>query len=156
MKNFKNWILEKKIILLRGVSGSGKSTLAKKLVGDGVILSTDDYFLKDGIYFFEPNKLGIYHKLNQERVEDNMIKGVNPIIIDNTMSSPWEAKPYVDLADKYNYKIIIKELPIPSLEELVSRQEKRRNINKCIPREKLESLIAKFKKNITIDDIRNT
>lgn len=156
MKNFKNWILEKKIILLRGVSGSGKSTLAKKIVGDGVILSTDDYFLKDGVYFFDPKKLGVYHKLNQQRAEQSMVDGVTPIIIDNTMSMPWEAKPYVDLADKYNYKIIIKELPTPPLEELVTRQEKRKNINKSLPKEVLEKLINRFKKNITIDDIRNS
>lgn len=156
MKNFKNWILEKKIILLRGVSGSGKSTLAKKIVGDGVILSTDDYFLKDGLYFFDPQKLGVYHKLNQQRTEENMSSGVTPIIIDNTMANPWEAKPYVQLADKYNYKVIIKELPIPPMDELINRQEKRKNINKSLPREVLERLINRFKKNITIDDIRNS
>lgn len=156
MKNFKNWILEKKIILLRGVSGSGKSTLAKKLVGDGIILSTDDYFMKNGLYDFDAKKLGKYHRLNQEKTEQSMINGITPIIIDNTMSNPWEAKPYVNLADKYDYRVIIKELPVPPIEDLICRQEKRKNINKCLPKEVLEKLISRFKKNITLDDVRNS
>jgi NEDD4-binding protein 2 len=38
-----------KLILMRGLPGSGKSTLAKKLAGEnGVIYSTDDFFMKNG------------------------------------------------------------------------------------------------------------
>ena len=65
---FKNWLeanVKKEITLLRSVSGAGKSTLAKQLVGNGVILSTDDYFMKDVMYYFDPTKLGVYHKNNQ-------------------------------------------------------------------------------------------
>ena len=81
--NFKIWLetdMKKEIILLRGVSATGKSTLAKQLVGNGVILSTDDYFMKDGMYDFDPTKLGIHHKSNQDRAEKNMIDGISPII----------------------------------------------------------------------------
>lgn len=156
MKNFKNWFNEKKIFLMRGVSGSGKSTLAKKIVENGVILSTDDYFVENGVYKFDAKKLGKYHKLNQLRAEENMLKGVTPIIIDNTMTTAREAKPYVNLADKHNYTVIIKELPVPSMEELLKRQKSRESINKCLTKEFLERSINRFQKNITVEDIRNS
>jgi len=157
--NFKTWLetdIKKEITLLRSVSGAGKSTLAKQLVGNGVILSTDDYFMKDGIYDFDPTKLGIYHKNNQDRAEKSMIDGISPIIVDNTFSKEWEMKPYVQLADKYGYEVNIKELPIPHIDELMKRQESRKNINKSLPRETVERMIKNFKKNITVDDVRNS
>ena len=157
--NFKAWFetdSKKEVTLLRGPSGTGKSTLAKQLVGNGVILSTDDYFMKDGIYDFDPTKLGVYHKNNQDRAEKNMIDGISPIIVDNTFSKEWEMKPYVQLADKYGYEVDIKELPIPHIDELMRRQESRKNINKSPPRETVERMIKNFKKNITVDDVRNS
>ena len=157
--NFKTWFetdAKKEIILMRGVSASGKSTLAKQLVGNGVILSTDDYFMKDGMYDFDPTKLGIYHKNNQNRAEKNMIDGISPIIVDNTFSKEWEMKPYVQLADKYGYEVDIKELPIPDIDELMKRQENRKSINKSLPRETVERMIKNFKKNITVYDVRNS
>lgn len=150
LENKKN----KKIIIMRGISGSGKSTLAKSL--GGLLLSTDDFFMKDGRYEFDVSKLGLYHKKNQERTEDAMINGISPIIIDNTNSQRWEMKPYVDLADKYDYDIEIKELPIPSISELLRRQESRKSMNKSLPLEVLTRMINKFEKNVSVDDIRNS
>lgn len=141
---------------MRGISGSGKSTLAKKLVGNGVVLSTDDYFMKDGIYDFEPKKLGIFHKKNQEKTKEYMEKQISPIIIDNTNSKEWEMKPYVDLADNYGYEVKIEELPTPDLDELIVRQKSREGINKSLPKETLERMINNFKKNIKVDDIRKS
>ena len=67
--NFKIWLetdMKKEIILLRGVSATGKSTLAKQLVGNGVILSTDDYFMKDGMYDFgNPVYNEIFNKFDE-------------------------------------------------------------------------------------------
>lgn len=141
---------------MRGVSGTGKSTLAKKLGKNGVVLSTDDYFMKDGVYDFNPKNLGIYHKMNQEKTKECMEKGISPIVIDNTNSKEWEMKPYVMLADQYNYEIHIEELPIPSIDELMRRQETRKSINKSLPQETVERMINNFKKGITADDIRRS
>lgn len=157
--NFKIWMEDKKektLIVMRGISGSGKSTLAKKIGENGVVLSTDDYFMKNGKYQFEPTKLGHYHKLNQDEAEKNMKKEISPIVIDNTNSKIWEMKPYVTLADKYGYNVIIKELPTPALEELLKRQNKRKSINKNLPEEVLKRMIDKFEKNVKVDDIRNS
>jgi NEDD4-binding protein 2 len=157
--NFKNWFeinIKKELIILRGVSGSGKSTLAKQLVGNGIILSTDDYFMNNGMYDFDPTKLGVNHKKNQDRTEKSMIEEISPIIIDNTFSKEWKIKPYVQLADKYGYEVDIKELPIPHIDELMRRQESRKSINKSLPRETVERMINNFKKNITADDVRKS
>ena len=43
---------------MRGLPGSGKSTKAKKIAGDvGVIFSTDDFFMVDGQYKFDPKMI---------------------------------------------------------------------------------------------------
>jgi histone H3/H4 len=65
-------------------------------------------------------------------------------------------KPYVQLADKYGYEVNIKELPITHIDELMKRQESRKSINKSLPRETVERMIKNFKKNITVDDVRNS
>jgi NEDD4-binding protein 2 len=159
MKTFSLWIenkKEKKLIIMRGISGSGKSTLAKKMGIGGVVLSTDDYFMKDGVYDFDPTKLGIYHKMNQEKAKEHMEEGISPIVIDNTNSQEWEMKPYVALADQYGYDVQIEELPTPDIEELLKRQKNRESINKSLPKETLERMINKFKKGVTVDDIRSS
>jgi tRNA uridine 5-carbamoylmethylation protein Kti12 len=57
----------KTLYIMRGVPGSGKSTLAKQLAeGDeSKIFSTDDYWMKDGTYQFDPKMLGNAHEWNQ-------------------------------------------------------------------------------------------
>ena len=50
---------------MRGIPGSGKSTTAKKIAGEtGKIHSTDNYFMVDGEYRFDPKKLKENHEAN--------------------------------------------------------------------------------------------
>ncbi|XP_062908970.1 NEDD4-binding protein 2-like 1 isoform X1 [Mobula hypostoma] len=90
---------KKRLYLLRGLPGSGKSTLARNLKcqhGGAVILSTDDYFVRqDGSYLFEKYLLDEAHGWNHERAKSAMRQGKSPIIIDNTNIQAWEMKPYV-------------------------------------------------------------
>jgi len=157
MKSFSEFIEDKKqLIIMRGISGSGKSTIAKTLVGKGKIFSTDDFFMQGDKYFFDPKKIGLNHKLNQERTEEAMKQGVSPIVIDNTNTQAWEMKPYVTLADKYGYEVTIKEARTPDIEELMKRQESRKQSNKSLSRDVVERMIARYQPNITVDDIRNS
>lgn len=103
----------KTLYIMRGLSGSGKSTLAKDLVGSGVIFSTDDLFVENGVYNFDPRKLGLNHKKNQERAVEAMEKGINPVIIDNTHTQSWEAKPYVEAGVKFGYNVEFVEPDTP-------------------------------------------
>lgn len=147
----------KELIILRGVSGSGKSTLAKDHIGEtGVIYSTDDFFMENNVYEFDPKKLFINHRKNQERTKKAMAERVTPIIIDNTNCEAWEMKPYVQMADEYGYKVKIIETEPLDIEELIQRQENRRHYNKFIPRELLEKMIQRYRRNISLDEIRNS
>jgi predicted kinase len=113
------------------VSGSGKSTLAKTILtveenSEGIIFSTDDYFMQpDPItneltYQFDISKLSDAHEWNQQRCEqamkawltnpepdsqyaDQQIQRHRVIIIDNTNVQKWEAKPYIQLCLNYQF-----------------------------------------------------
>lgn len=140
-----------KLILMRGVSGSGKSTLARKIAEEiegSVILSTDDYFMVEGRYVFEAHMLGVYHAQNQERARKKMQEKTPCVIIDNTNTQAWEMKPYVKAALEHGYEVEIIEPEPVSLEEIMRRQEKEKNLS----REIVERMLARFEK-VTIQTI---
>jgi len=113
----------KELILMRGLSGSGKSFLAKQLAGDtGIICSTDDFFMIDGVYQFDPKKLHENHLKNQEKVEKAMTHNLSPIVVDNTNVMAWENKNYVELAKKYGYSVTIREPESPWWKKYFSKQ----------------------------------
>lgn len=142
-----------KLILMRGVSGSGKSTLARKLAEahDGIILSTDDYFMVDGKYVFEARMIGVNHARNQERAR-MMMQEKNPcVIIDNTNTQAWEMRPYVEAALELGYEVEIHEPdPVP-LEEIMRRQESRPDKNLSL--EIVQRMLERFEKNVTVETI---
>ena len=78
---------------------------------NGVICSTDDFFVVKGRYIFEPDKLSLYHQKNQDKgilwkfqyilvylciftARTAIANGKSPVIIDNTNSAAWQMKPY--------------------------------------------------------------
>lgn len=75
----------KRLVVMRGASGSGKSTKAKQLAADYLnlygaeawIFSTDEFFMRDGQYMFNPAALGHAHCWNQLRAIQAMIQGVS-------------------------------------------------------------------------------
>ncbi|XP_035239793.1 NEDD4-binding protein 2-like 2 [Anguilla anguilla] len=99
------------LILMRGLPGSGKSTLAKKLLSsgpNGLVLSTDDYFVDNG-YAYNASLIGDAHDWNQNRAREAMDDGRSPVIIDNTNIQAWEMKPYVKMAIERRYTIDFRE-----------------------------------------------
>ena len=104
-----NWYkkAQKKVMyVMRGIQGSGKSTLASELGQGGIVLSTDDYFYDDqGNYNFDPKKLSIAHKWNQDRTEEAMQQGISPVVVDNTNTMLWEIRRSVELAQQYGYEV---------------------------------------------------
>ena len=108
------------LILVRGVSGAGKSTIGE-MFDDGAttrILSTDDLFYVDGEYKFDPSKLAEYHQAIIDKVEEHMHDyewkimdhdyvwmPVDRIIVCNTFTELWEMQPYIDLAEKYDWRL---------------------------------------------------
>lgn len=101
----------KVLVIMRGVPGSGKSTKAKQLwflADDTKILSTDDVCtaMNGGVYKFEPRKLGMYHRINQDNARKCMQEGVQLVIIDNTNIKRRDFASYVENAHLYGYTVV--------------------------------------------------
>ena len=145
-----------KLILMRGVSGSGKSTLAEKIRSEqenSVIVSTDHYFMVDGQYQFDPNKLAEYHAANVNRTETLMVEKCPCVIVDNTNTQAWEMKPYVELALKHGYSVEIRMPDAVDFNELMRRQSLRQDQNKALPPSVVQRMIDRFQHNVTVQTI---
>ena len=106
------------LILMRGVPSSGKSTLAQNILAEhmkttgnsGVILSTDQQFMRNGVYCFELQRLGEAHSKNQQLAAEAMKQKVGLVIIDNTNLSEKERKPYIDFAKQFGYTYSVQDV----------------------------------------------
>lgn len=97
---------DKNLILIRGASGSGKTAFGHLIAGRNYnVLSADDYFMKDGEYFFDGSQLKDAHAYCQRRAESRMSRGDRKVIVANTFTREWEMKAYYDLAEKYGYRV---------------------------------------------------
>ena len=117
MKRFLQYLREQAesprvLHIMRGISGSGKSTLSQQIVSDAkendhshALLSTDRFFMKNGVYSFDPSKIVEHHGRNIEEAIQNMKNGTNHVIIDNTNLMHAHMKPYVEAAQKHGYEI---------------------------------------------------
>jgi len=97
----------KTMIIMRGPSGSGKTTEAREIQKktNGEIRSADQYFMVKGEYCFNPDQLPAAHNWCQDRVRATCEEGVHDVIVDNTNMQLWEMKVYVQLAQRFGYKV---------------------------------------------------
>lgn len=162
------WIKQKKLVMhkirchepvfvvLRGISGSGKTTLANQLKLKGVIVSTDDYFLKRikgrMVYDYNPMNLGEAHEWNKQRTETFLSNGRTPIIIDNTMTQIWEMKPYLALGIKYGYSVFILE---PTTPWKFKARELTLKSSHGVPRKSIERMLQRYENKHPDEILRN-
>lgn len=127
------------LIILRGLPGSGKTSFAKYMFSNNVF-EADQYFTdSDGNYNFDATKLHAAHTDCQNRVEDLMkisetTQYGSEIVVSNTATTEKELKPYYDLAEKYDYKVV-------SL--IVENRHGSKNVHN-VPDEKLEQMKNRF------------
>ena len=127
------------LIILRGLPGSGKTSFAKYMFSNNVF-EADQYFVdSDGNYNFDATKLHAAHLNCQKRVEDLMkisetTQYGSEIVVSNTSTTEKELKPYYDLAEKYDYKVV-------SL--IVENRHGSKNVHN-VPDEKLEQMKNRF------------
>lgn len=99
----------KQLYLIRGVSGSGKTSLAKSMeqgMRYSRAIAADDYFMVEGKYLFDANKLHNAHMWCQDQVEGLMICDMSHIIVHNTFTTEKEMEPYFNLAKTHGYQVV--------------------------------------------------
>jgi predicted kinase len=128
------------LYIIRGLPGSGKSTFATHIWNEYAVCEADKFFYdKDGNYNFNPSKLREAHEWCRNEVEIRMQDHQNneqyypEIAVSNTFTQEWEMTPYLELAEKYGYKVVsliienirdgknIHNVPIEKINEMKNR-----------------------------------
>ena len=91
------------LYIVRGIPGSGKSTFANSL--DCPVFEADMYFMNDGEYKFEADKLKLAHNWCKLRVEHSMEDDFQKIAVSNTFIQEWEMEAYYEMAKQYGYTV---------------------------------------------------
>lgn len=145
----------KVLILMRGLPGSGKSTLAKYILENTIgykntydkhILSTDDFFTKNGVYQHDKSQLPEAHGYNHQRAFSVMCKGFSPVIIDNTNTQMWEMKPYAMMATDYGYILEILE---PDTHWCFNEKELEKRNKHGVSKVVIKNMLDRYEKNVT-------
>jgi predicted kinase len=144
--------MSRKLYIMRGLSGSGKSTLAKEIVGEGLIFSTDDLFIEKGEYKFNPGKLGVNQRQNQENAIEAMKDGISPIVIDNTHTQSWEAKPYVEAGLNYDYEVTFL---VPETDWAFDAEQLASRNTHGVPKAAIERMLSRWEEEMTVESCLN-
>lgn len=135
--------MNKVVVLVRGLPGSGKSTLANKLAkkNNGVIFSTDNFWMIDGEYKFDFKYLSDAHKWNQLNILKALRSSYSYVIVDNTNLTWFECEKFVRMAFDFDYEVAIVE-PDTSWKYDVEECFKLGTHN--VPRETLEKMLTRM------------
>lgn len=138
------------LILVRGASGSGKSTVAMLFENrETYLISTDDMFVSQGFYRFDASKLGEYHQATIDKVKQQMLhtetaEQFEPfkttIVVHNTFTEAWEMKPYIDLAEEFDWTVHTM---------IVENRHKSESVHK-VPSQTIEQQKEKLSENIVL------
>jgi predicted kinase len=95
------------LFLVRGISGAGKSELTRSL--SLTCLESDQFFLENGDYKFDPTKLGEAHQWCQTRTREILEYG-HSVAISNTFTQRWEMEPYIQIAQELGARLTVVDL----------------------------------------------
>lgn len=93
------------ITLIRGAPGSGKSTAARTMKGV-MHFETDTYFMREGLYDFDPAKLTEAHAWCLKAAKYAVAYG-RSVVVSNTFTRRWELQPYIDLATATGVELVV-------------------------------------------------
>lgn len=100
-------LVDKNLILLRGIPGAGKSTFANLISGGDteIICCEDDFFIEDGKYVWDPTKYEEAKEVCMDKCKELMEESARLVIVTNVNIREKDFKGYFDLADKYGYRV---------------------------------------------------
>lgn len=119
--------VKKLVLIMRGIPGSGKSTWIKNNYPEAEVFSADHYFIVNGIYVFDKDKIQEAHKkcfslflMRTQCLDEagDIVYGDDKdfiLAIDNTGLRNWEISPYVSLASTYGYEVKVVRLNTPPM-----------------------------------------
>ena len=145
--------MTKTVIINRAVPGTGKTTISRcitnALTDAGLTVrnhSSDEFFMQDGRYCFDIEKLHTYHDLNLAYFRRDLENGTDVVICDNTNIKPWHAEPYTDLARQYGYQVVFLNMTPRELSKHVQSQivTAEKPDAHGVPEETLKRLIREF------------
>jgi len=94
-------------------------------VGEDLILaaihSTDEYFMKDGEYKYNPKQLGIFHNANYKAFRKSLMDEIPIVICDNTNTTRKEWGSYAREAEQQGYIVAHVIMPHPNPEIAAKR-----------------------------------
>lgn len=102
----------KKVYSMRGLPGSGKDTYIKNRwdINKITICSADDFFMVDGEYRFDADKLGEAHVTCMRNFLRALANDVEVVVVNNTNIKIHEISPYAAVAAAMGYDFEIIEI----------------------------------------------
>lgn len=104
----------KLVYVLRAVPGSGKSTVADALAESASkaglssdVCCADDFFMHDGEYRFDAEKIGNAHLWCQNKFAENIADGTDVIIVANTSTRSRDVNTYRKPAVDAGYTVFV-------------------------------------------------
>jgi tRNA uridine 5-carbamoylmethylation protein Kti12 len=143
-----------KLIIIRGPSGSGKSTLARHLGGVAKAnwFEADMFFMRNGIYQFDPDLLGHAHEWCQSHVRECLtvlsnqedsgldVTPMDNVIVSNTSTTLKELNDYIKIGIETGVsRVEIIRTPEPWIVDKLLTQNTHR-----VPRAVLEKQIKRY------------
>jgi tRNA uridine 5-carbamoylmethylation protein Kti12 len=102
------------------------------------IHSTDEYFMKDGEYKFNPSKLGVYHNANYKAFRKSLLDEIPIVICDNTNTTRKEWGSYAREAEQQDYIVAHVTMPHPKPEVAAKRN------SHGVPIDVIEKMISRW------------
>ncbi|KAK8391669.1 hypothetical protein O3P69_017294 [Scylla paramamosain] len=100
------------MFIMKGLPGSGKTFIGEviqEVYKDTCVCSADHYFMQDGVYEFDREKLKEAHEYCQQQAASAAEQSIHVIVIDNTNLKHWEMKFYLNLARTHLYIPVVVE-----------------------------------------------
>lgn len=88
--------------IVRGIPGAGKTTFVKNFL-KCYNVEADHFFMRDGVYTYDKNKIAFAHEFCYNAVTNAMLMGID-VSVSNTFVKLEHIYPYITIARKLGYK----------------------------------------------------